>query len=261
VDDESLPQPRAAIRATWWGHATVLIEDGARVLTDPVLTMRVLHLRRRAGDRPPEAARRCDAVVISHLHPDHLHLPSLALLEPGTTVLVPRGGGRLLHGLDLRVVEVSAGDDVMIRDARVGAVPAAHSDRRWPWASVRARAVGYLVNGSGTTYFAGDTAAFPEMATLHSNLDLALVPVGGWGPWLRGQHLDPAEAAHCLRALRPRVAVPIHYGTFWPYGMGLVRPSSFREPGRRFAAQARSGSPTTEVRLLGPGTATEIVLG
>ena len=260
MDDAAAPPPRAAIRVTWWGHASVLIEDGARVLTDPVLTMRVLHLRRRAGDEPPEEARRCDVAVVSHLHPDHLHLPSLALLDAGTTVLVPRGGAGLLRGLDLRVVEVSVGEEVTIRDARVGAVPAAHSDRRWPWGSHRAHAVGYVVAGSGTTYFAGDTAPFPEMAALHANLDLALLPVGGWGPWLRGQHLDPAEAASCLRMLRPRVAVPIHYGTFWPHGMGWVRPGAFREPGRRFAAHASSRSPDVEVRLLRPGTSTELVL-
>ena len=259
MNDAPAP-PRAAIRVTWWGHASVLIEDGARVLTDPVLTMRVMHLRRRAGDKPPEEARRCDVAVISHLHPDHLHLPSLALLEPGTTVLVPQGGARLLDGLDLRVVEVSAGQEVTAGNARVSVVPAAHSDRRWPWGSVRARAVGYLVTGSGTTYFAGDTAPFPEMARLHANLDLALVPVGGWGPWLRGQHLNPAEAACCLRALRPRVAVPIHYGTFWPHGMGWVRPQAFYEPGLRFAAHAQSESPDVQVRLLAPGTSTEMVL-
>jgi len=248
------------MRLTWWGHSTVLIEDRARILTDPLLTARAMHLRRRTGHTPPDTARRCDAAVISHVHADHLHLPSLALLEPGAVVLVPRGAAVLLRRLALEVVEVSAGDAVTVGGAQVNAVPAVHSDRRWPWSSSRARAVGYIVTGSGTTYFAGDTAPFPGMAALHSHLDVALVPVGGWGPWLRGQHLDPSTAASCLRMLRPRVAVPIHYGTFWPHGMGRVRPHAFSEPGRRFAAHARVSAPGVDVRLLSPGRSTDLVL-
>jgi L-ascorbate metabolism protein UlaG (beta-lactamase superfamily) len=258
--NDDYARPATTLKVTWWGHGTVLIEDGARVLTDPVLTARALHLRRRAGGTPSQETRDCDVVLISHLHADHLHLPSLALLRPGTGVLLPRGGAPLLRGLRLEAVEVSAGDTVAVGEARVTAVPATHSDRRWPWSSTRALAVGYLVTGCGTTYFAGDTVAFPQMATLHPHLDVALLPVGGWGPWLRGQHLDPAAAAACLQLLHPRIAVPIHYGTFWPRGMARVRPAAFYEPGLRFAAYAGSRAPTVDVRILSPGTSTALVL-
>ena len=82
------------IRVTWFGHATALVEDRARILTDPVLTGSLLHLHRRAGPVPPRLTGRVDAVVLSHLHVDHLHHPSLRLLDPGTPVLVPRGAQR-----------------------------------------------------------------------------------------------------------------------------------------------------------------------
>jgi len=245
-----------AVRLTWLGHATVLVEDRARVLTDPLLTPRLLHLHRRAGDTPATAPPALDAVVVSHLHADHLHLPSLRLLPPGTPVLVPRGAARLLRRTGTEPIEMSPGDAVSVGDATITAVTARHAGTRWPWSRLRCAALGYLIVGAGATYFAGDTVAFPGMAGLHPGLDVALLPVGGWGPWLRGRHLDPPGAAGCLPALRPRVAVPIHYGTFWPTGLGWLRPAVFHEPGRTFAAHARAHASEVEVRVLAPGHAT-----
>jgi L-ascorbate metabolism protein UlaG (beta-lactamase superfamily) len=96
------------------------------------------------------------------------------------------------------------------------------------------------------------------MAELPSPLDLALLPVGGWGPWLRGEHMDPEDAADCLAMLDARVAVPIHYGTFWPRGVGWLRKRIFFEPGREFADHAHRLTPAVDVRLLAPGTSTTL---
>ena len=71
------------VEITWWGHATCTVEDsGIRVLTDPLFTRRLAHLRRRRGAPPPPEATVADLVLVSHLHADHLHLPSLARLAP-----------------------------------------------------------------------------------------------------------------------------------------------------------------------------------
>jgi L-ascorbate metabolism protein UlaG (beta-lactamase superfamily) len=247
------------IRVTWFGHATALVEDRARVLTDPVLTGSLLHLHRRAGTVPRSLSGEVDAVALSHLHVDHLHLPSLRLLDPGTPVLIPRGAARLLRGLPLVPVEVTPGDVVPVGDATVLVVPAAHDATRWPLSRIRGEAVGYVVRGDGATYFAGDTSTFPGMADLPRALDLALLPVGGWGPWLRGEHMDPEDAATCLAMLDARVAVPIHFGTFWPRGVGWLRKRIFFEPGREFVEHARRTAPSVDVRLLAPGTSTEVL--
>lgn len=249
------------IRVTWYGHATTVIEDAARVLTDPVLTHSLVHLRRRTGLSPRGLVPPIDAVLVSHLHSDHLHLPSLALLPTGTPVLLPRGAATLLRRLPVRPVEVSAGDVVPIGGAEVRVVRAVHDATRWPGGRVRGDAVGFVLSGNGATYFAGDTLAFPEMADLHPSVDVALLPVGGWGPWLRGSHLSPRTAAGCLPMIGPRVCVPIHYGTFWPRGLGRVRPHVFHEPGRDFEQHARRVAPHVEVRVLPPGTSTTVPVG
>ena len=83
--------------------------------------------------------------------------------------------------------------------------------RRTPFGETTA-AVGYVIAARERIYFAGDTACFPGMREL-APLDLALLPVWGWGPTLGPGHLDPARAAAAVQLLRPRVAVPVHWGT------------------------------------------------
>lgn len=248
------------IKIHWLGHATVLVEDCARILTDPLLTPTLLHLHRRAGPLPRSLTSQVDAVLVSHLHLDHLHFPSLALLDAGTPVLIPRGAGRLLRRSRLDAVEVTVGDVVAVGDATVTVVPAVHADTRWPWSRIRGDAVGFVVRGEGATYFAGDTSLFPEMENIAESVDVALLPVGGWGPSLRGHHMDPADAASCLSLLGASVAVPIHYGTFWPRGLGRVRTHLFHDPGHEFEAHARKSAPDVEVRVLPPGASTTVDL-
>ncbi|CAM5710853.1 hypothetical protein SALBM135S_06455 [Streptomyces alboniger] len=92
------------VEVTWWGHATCTVEDsGVRVLTDPLFARRLAHLRRRRGALPPPEAAVADVVLLSHLHADHLHVPSLARLAPGTRALVPRGASRSVPGLTRRL--------------------------------------------------------------------------------------------------------------------------------------------------------------
>jgi L-ascorbate metabolism protein UlaG (beta-lactamase superfamily) len=249
-----------SIEIHWLGHATVLVEDRARILTDPLLTATLLHLRRRVGPVPHRLTSPVDAALVSHLHMDHLHFRSLALLDAGTPLLVPRGAARLLRRSPLEVVEVSVGDVVPVAGATVTVVPAVHADARWPLSRVHADSIGFVIRGEGSTYFAGDTSLFPQMADIAESLDVALLPVGGWGPSLRGHHMDPADAAECLAMLGAGVAVPIHYGTFWPRGLSKVRTHLFHEPGRAFAEHSRKMAPHVDVRVLAPGTSTTVDL-
>ncbi|MFD7713348.1 MBL fold metallo-hydrolase [Streptomyces sp. NPDC059785] len=246
------------VEITWWGHATCTVEDsGARVLTDPLFARRLAHLRRRRGAPPPPRAAVADIALVSHLHADHLHVPSLARLEPGTRVLVPRGAPRTVRGLrrlaHLHLTEVEPGARVPVGDLHIRVVRAAHDGRRLPVGPPRSPALGYVIEGEARTYFAGDTGLFESMAEEVGPVDVALLPVGGWGPFLGEGHLDAGRAAQALARLSPRSAVPVHYGTYWPIGMDAVRPHEFHSPGDDFVRHAAEYAPEVDVHRLEHG--------
>ena len=234
-----------------------LADSGVTLLTDPLLTDRLIHLRRMAGPTPklPGAP---DAVLLSHLHADHFHVPSLRAVPGEPLFVVPRGSAAFIAkslGPESRrrCVELAPGEEVEIGAVTVKAVEAAHDGGRGPWSRMRSVAMGFVVEGASRTWYGGDTGLFDGMSAL-GPLDLALVPVGGWGPTLAAHgHLDPADGAEALRRVKAAYAVPVHYGTFWPAGMGRVRPHMFRDPGTEFARRAAVLSPDTQVRVLAQG--------
>jgi L-ascorbate metabolism protein UlaG (beta-lactamase superfamily) len=249
-----------AMEITWLGHASVLIEtDGVAVLTDPALGDRLGPLGRigpLARISPPggiDAPERVDAVLLSHLHSDHTDLPTLRAIARSVPVIAPRGSGAWLESKGLENVrELSAGSEVTLGAIRVTATPADHDRRRRPLGGPEADPVGYVVTGSGSAYFAGDTDLFDEMAELRGSIEVALLPVWGWGPSIGPGHLDPKRAARAAALIEPEVAVPIHYGTFaprWPGGK-LPDPNA---PAHEFALCVRRDAPSIEVRVLAPG--------
>jgi L-ascorbate metabolism protein UlaG (beta-lactamase superfamily) len=227
--------------------------DGARLLTDPLLRNRVAHLR-RAVPMDATALRGIDAALVSHAHYDHLDLPSLDRLGRSTPIVLPRGlAGLLRRRRFTRVTEVEPGDVVSVGRVVVTVTHAEHEGERGPLGA-RGPAVGYIFGGSQRIYFAGDTDLFDEMAEV-GELDLALVPICGWGPTLgRGKHLDPERAAEALRLLQPRIAVPIHWGTYHPLHHGVRNlPAFLQDPPGRFVAAAAMAAPDVDVRVLKPG--------
>jgi L-ascorbate metabolism protein UlaG (beta-lactamase superfamily) len=240
-------------RVSYLGHATTLVElDGVRVLTDPVLRRRVAHLVRSTAVPqigPP------DAVLISHGHLDHLDRASLRRLPRQATLVVPSGLGRAVAGLGFRVVhELVEGEEVAIGRLAVRATPAEHGGRSTPGRP--AGAVGYALIGSARVFFAGDTDLFDGMAGLVPDLDLALLPIWGWGPAIGPGHLDPERAAEAVALLRPRIAVPIHWGTLRPFYRSARAPF-LRGPAEAFVTAARERAPDTRVEVLAPGETLE----
>jgi L-ascorbate metabolism protein UlaG (beta-lactamase superfamily) len=240
-------------RLRWLGHATVLVElDGVRLLTDPLLRAWVLHLR-RAAPLDLEGLDNLDAVLVSHVHYDHLDLPSLQRIGLQARVILPKGAGRLVRSRGFKSVEeLVVGDTAAVGSLVVRAVPAEHGSLRL--LGTKSDALGYVIEGSRRVFFPGDTDLHPSMADLAPGLDVALVPIWGWGPSLGPGHLDPRRAAEALTLLRPRIAVPIHWGTYYPVQATRRKPPAFlSEPVDEFRRAAAELAPGVDVRVLEVG--------
>jgi L-ascorbate metabolism protein UlaG (beta-lactamase superfamily) len=255
----------SSLSLTFAGHSTVLLDvDGVRLLTDPLLRRRIGVLIRRSPVPPPEVSRDLDAVLISHGHLDHLDVPSLRLIDRRTPVVVPRGLGALVRRLGFVPLELDVGEEVRVgpggatregsAGVRVRAVPADHAGARHPLAAA-SPALGYVIEGGVTTYFAGDTGLYDGMRDL-GPLDVAVLPVGGWGPRLPDDHLNPLSAAKALGLLRPAACVPVHWGTIYPPWLPPAFNAKWAEWPHSFARYAEHLAPAVDVRVLRPGEST-----
>jgi L-ascorbate metabolism protein UlaG (beta-lactamase superfamily) len=250
--------PRASVG--YVGHATVLVDlAGVKLLTDPLLRNRVAHLR-RAARVDSTALRGVDAVLISHIHYDHLDLPSLQRLGRELPVVAPRGAGGLIRrkGGRTSVLELREGEQAEIGAVTIRATHADHDGGRLPF-GITAEPLGFLIEGDGrTVYFAGDTDLFDGMAEI-GPVDIALLPIWGWGPTMGPGHMDPVRAAQAAALVGARVAIPIHWGTYFPIHLGLRGAPAFLDtPPAIFEAALREYAPETELRVLRPGETTKV---
>jgi len=244
------------MRITYLGHASVLIEiNGLVALTDPVLRSRIGHLRRIAPPVRSELLERVDLVLVSHAHHDHLDVPSLKLLPNAPEVICPPAAERPVGWAGLQASIVRAGVHLERGSVSIKAVPADHDGRRWP-TSRDGGSLGYVLRaGNESVYFAGDTGLFDEMTEI-SDIEVALLPVAGWGPRLGPGHLDPDEAARAAAMIQPRIAVPIHWGSYRPLTMRQREPAD--APALRFAARLEQLAPGVSAKILQVGDALDL---
>lgn len=244
------------LRITWIGHATVLIEvGGRRFLTDPFLRDRLGPLRRRGASVDLDAIGRVDAVLLSHAHPDHFDRGSLRRLEGEPLMIVPMGLGRVIERMGFRTREIAPGERAEVGGTGVVAVEARHG--RWP-RHPAAATLGYLVEGVPSVYFAGDTSAFAGLGALAGRVDVALLPIGSWGPHRAPWHLGPRGAARLAHTIGARIVVPIHWGTLYPAGLARVWRRPLDAPAARFKSACADLAPATESRVLGLGETTTV---
>ena len=252
----------ARLTITWLGHSTSVIDvDGVRLVTDPLLQRHAGLLRRRGGRPDEDLWSDPDAALLSHLHHDHAELSSLRLLGAVPVLTAPSSARWLVHhGLDgvglhdgewARVAGRSAGAHVRVR-----LCPAVHGDRPMPHRPNVA--TGHLVRGpSGCVWVAGDTSLYPAMWHLPelagAPIDVALVPVHGWGPRLSGGHLGPVDAARACAIVRARVAIPVHWGTLHAPAARRLPPGWMDRAGDAFAVALAREAPGCRAVVLAPG--------
>jgi len=249
------------------GHMAVLVElDGVAFLTDPWFGP-CTWLERRLAPRavppalPPEEITALDAMLVSHNHLDHLDEPALALARRlGCAIIGSQRATQRARRAGVReVIPLRAGEATTLGPLTIHAVPAEHP--------LAPDAVGFVVAGSHSIYFSGDTRWTPALQTALSPfpLDVALVQAAcAHYPFFGDDGMSLAEAAALARALRPRWTVPLHLHCA---GKWLDRAAGFRiEMGNADRVQAALSAWADSLRaeglgvqILEPGRSTEYV--
>ena len=199
---------------TWYGHACVELQTpgGVTILFDPWFD-------NPASPRSPDTVDRCDLMLVSHGHADHLGnaIPIASRTRPVWPAM---------HELMLWLGSVYAAPDDVIGMNKGGTVEACglrvtmtsadHSAGDWDNAAGAPRYLGepagFVVEleDGGRVYFAGDTNVFGDMRLIAElyRPDLAILPIGGH------YTMGPREAALAIELLGVREVLPIHYRTY-----------------------------------------------
>ncbi|MFM8944445.1 MAG: MBL fold metallo-hydrolase [Actinomycetota bacterium] len=225
------------VRATWVGHATVLLQvAGMNVLTDPhfgrvASPLPIGPRRHQPPGLPFDALPRIDVVLVSHNHYDHLDRGTVRALmrRDAPTFLVPEGvdrwfaravPGTVLAGPDRNVIGLTWDREHAIGDVRFRFLAVQH------WSARALRDRNHTLWGSWavlapglTFWFSGDLGYSKDILDVHESIgdvDVAAISIGAYDPrWImRDSHLDPGEAVTVLEDLRARSAIAVHWGTF-----------------------------------------------
>ncbi len=172
----------------WFGQSAFRIDGPPVVYVDPF--------------RLPDGLPKADIILVTHDHSDHCSPRDVARIRTPKTVVI--GPAEVAAKLPAPVEVIAPGESRTVQGVVVKAVPAYNIGKAYhPKGD---RKVGYLVTVGGETYYhAGDTDFIPEMSGLAP--DVALLPVGGT------YTMTADEAARAALAIRPKVAVPMHYGS------------------------------------------------
>lgn len=227
----SAAAPPRSMVATWIGHATVLVQaGGVNVLTDPIWSERASPFSfvgpkrvRAPGIRLADLPR-IDVIVVSHNHYDHLDVATLKALwtRDKPTIVTSLGNDALLRRAGIDAVGRDWGQSVR---AKRGAIVTVERNHHWSsrWGSDRNRALWSsftIRTPAGNIYHAGDTGfgdgRWIADAARRGPVRLAILPIGAYEPRnvMRDNHVNPAEAVRVFDALRPAMAIGMHWGTF-----------------------------------------------
>lgn len=234
--------PDTGIHAAWIGHATVLLKvAGKWILTDPVLSRKV-GIRVAGHTVGPERhvlpalkveeLPRPDLLVLSHAHFDHLDLPTLRRIPRDVPVVSPKGLGDLLSRFRHRT-ELRWGERAEIAEIAVEAIEVKHWGARMVTDRHRGYAGFVLEHAGRRVVFGGDTAMIDTFRRVKGPVELALMPIGAYDPWITN-HANPEEAWAMAAMMRAERVMAIHHQTF------RLSREPMEEPIRRLLAAAGS---------------------
>ena len=252
------PPPEGKVRATWIGHATVLVQfEGHAVIFDP--NWANWHgpvKRQREPGLNLRALPDLDLVLVSHAHFDHLHKPSLRVLEAKNGIVVPQKSGSLVKFLKFSAIhEMKVWEEKEIDGMRIVHTPSHHWGARYGPDTKRDYG-GFLVgSGDRKVFHAGDSAYFDGFKEIgkREEICLAILPIGAYeAPSGRDVHMNPEEALDAFEDLGAQFMMPMHFGTF---PLGNEHPD---EPIERLRAEAEKRGLEDRVIIPEAGEGVEI---
>jgi L-ascorbate metabolism protein UlaG (beta-lactamase superfamily) len=222
--------PASGLRATWFGHSSLLVEiDGVRLLVDPMWGERASPVARVGPRRwyaPPialDALPPIDAVLISHDHYDHLDRSTIAAMAHWPTrFAVPLGVGAHLARWGVaraRITELDWWERADVGGVEVVATPARHASGRALHDRDRTLWAGFALRGPRhRAFYSGDSGVmddvFDEIGARLGPFDLTMVQIGAYGDAWPDWHLGPEDAVRVHQAVGGRVLLPVHWGLF-----------------------------------------------
>ncbi len=171
----------------WLGHDCFKITNNLVIYTDP------FNIKKQD---------KADIILITHEHFDHCSPDDIKKIQTKDTVIVAPAD--CLSKLTGTVKIMKPNETISVKGISINAIPAYNINKQFHpkmkgW-------VGYIITVNNTRiYLAGDTDYIPEMNSLH-NIDIALLPVSGT------YVMTAEEAAQAAMAIKPKVAIPMHYG-------------------------------------------------
>ena len=271
TDIELINAPADIPRATWIGHATVLVQyQGVNFLTDPHLTDYPSPFDWGSKRFTPPALSfeempELDFIVISHNHYDHLDHRTVDMFGNSVTWFVPLGlkAWFLERGIvSEKVIELDWWESSQFSNAvKITFTPSIHWSRRTPWNTNKSLWGSWAIRiGDFNSWFAGDTGydkkLFKQIGQKLGPFELAMIPIGAYGPryFMLPQQLDPGKEAVVHKEIRAQQSMPIHWGTF------QLTHEPFMEPPELLSkAIKQSGIPGSQFRVLKIGETLEIV--
>jgi len=241
---EPLKWNDAQVTAAWIGHATVLINFfGINILTDPVLFPRIgIRLpgftigpkRLTAPALQFHELPRIDLILLSHAHFDHFDLRTLHCFDKDTSVITAPNTADLLRWTPLRdITELRWGERKSFNTAAGAITISAFQVKHWGARKQRddyRGYNGYLMERNGRRIvFGGDTAMTDSFAKLRQPIDVAIMSIGAYNPWIHS-HCTPEQAVEMATAAGAQFIMPVHHQTF------RLSFEPLREPIERFQA-------------------------
>ncbi|MDO9584906.1 MAG: metal-dependent hydrolase [Syntrophales bacterium] len=222
----------------WLSHAFFRVETskGKVIIIDPWITGNPL------CPVKIEDIDKADLVLVTHDHFDHAsNVADIAKKTGATVVGCPETVGRLKNGQALPEGQVifwgigmNIGGTASVDGISITMTQALHT-------SETGAPTGYIIKlEDGTTiYHAGDTGIFKSMKLLGElyNIDIALLPIGSCFT------MDPLQAAHAVKMIKPKKVIPMHYRTF----------PILEQDASRFVSLVKEKAPDVEVIVLDPG--------